>query len=97
MPDAVEGEAMSTIRSPLGWDWSREAWRPNAACRDIDPGLFFPLGRTGDAIEHIAAAKAVCGQCAVRAECLEFALKANQDEGIWGGTTEDERRRLRRP
>ena len=81
----------------MGWDWSREAWRPNAACRDIDPGLFFPLGRTGDAIEHIAAAKAVCGQCAVRAECLEFALKANQDEGIWGGTTEDERRRLRRP
>lgn len=87
---------MSTMRMTLGWDWNQEDWRRNAACRDIDPDMFFPSGHTGDAVEHIAAAKAVCGQCVVRAECLEFALEANQDDGIWGGTTEEERRRLRR-
>ncbi len=81
----------------LDSEWSRADWRRDAACRDIDPELFFPPGSTGDAIENIAAAKAICGQCAVRAECLEFALSANQADGIWGGTTEEERRRLRRP
>ena len=57
---------MNTIKRPLGWDWNREDWRRNAACRDVDPDLFFPAGRTGDAVEHIAAAKAVCRQCAVQ-------------------------------
>lgn len=71
-------------------------WRVGAACRDTDPDLFFPVGQTGPAIEHIAKAKAVCDTCAVQVECLEYALMTNQDAGIWGGLTEDDRRKIRR-
>ena len=44
----------------------------------------------------IEAAKAVCRDCAAREECLEYSLATNQDSGIWGGTSEEERRILRR-
>ena len=71
-------------------------WRSLALCRDTDPTLFFPVGTTGAALDQIAAAKSVCIQCAARAECLEFALDTNQDSGIWGGLTEEERRVIRR-
>jgi WhiB family redox-sensing transcriptional regulator len=71
-------------------------WRLRAACRDTDPDLFFPVGTTGPAIEQIEAAKVVCGECEVQAECLEFALATNQDSGVWGGTSEEERRKLRK-
>lgn len=73
-----------------------EDWRVDAACRDTDPDLFFPVGTTGPAIEQIASAKAVCGECDAQSECLEFALATNQDSGVWGGTSEEERRKLRR-
>src|SRR2546430_17647362 len=71
-------------------------WRDTAACRDTDPDLFFPVGTTGPAIDQIAAAKAVCGGRPSKEPCLEFALARNQDSGVWGGTSEDERRKLRR-
>jgi len=76
------------------WDVGR--WRPQAACRDTDPDLFFPVGTTGPAIAQIEAAKAVCNACPAKNPCLEFALATNQDSGIWGGTSEEERRKLRR-
>jgi WhiB family redox-sensing transcriptional regulator len=72
------------------------AWRDLAACRDTSPDLFFPVGTTGPAIEQIAEAKAVCATCEAQAPCLEFALVTNQDSGVWGGTSEEERRKLRR-
>ncbi len=71
-------------------------WRSTASCRDTDPALFFPVGTTGAALEQIAAAKAVCDECSVMELCLEFALKTNQDSGVWGGTSEEERRQIRR-
>jgi len=71
-------------------------WRNEASCRDVDPDLFFPIGTTGIAIEQVEAAKRICGGCAVREPCLEFALASNQDAGVWGGLTEDERRTLTR-
>ncbi len=74
----------------------RGEWRVESSCKDTDPDLFFPVGTTGPAIEQIEAAKAVCGICPVQSQCLEFALATNQDSGVWGGTSEDERRRLRR-
>jgi WhiB family redox-sensing transcriptional regulator len=62
-----------------------------AACIGADPDLFFPgKGRNDDCAE----AKAICAGCPVRDECLEAGM--SQDFGIWGGTTERERRRLRR-
>ncbi len=71
-------------------------WRNEAACRNEDPELFFPIGSTGPAVEQADQAKQVCMTCTVREDCLEYALASNQDAGIWGGLTEDERRTLKR-
>jgi len=71
-------------------------WRDHAACRDTDPELFFPVGTTGNALVQIELAKSVCRGCEARLDCLEFALSTNQDSGIWGGASEEERRKLRR-
>lgn len=71
-------------------------WRTQAACRDKDPELFFPVGNTGAALKQIEEAKAVCRTCPVIDQCLKWALDTNQDSGIWGGLTEDERRALKR-
>jgi WhiB family redox-sensing transcriptional regulator len=73
-----------------------DGWRDDAACRDTDPSLFFPIGTTGPAIDQIEEAKAVCRHCDVQAACLEFALATHQDSGVWGGTSEDERRQIRK-
>ncbi|MGH9155025.1 MAG: WhiB family transcriptional regulator [Acidimicrobiales bacterium] len=84
-----------TMMALLEWDDSQ--WRDKAACRASDPELFFPVGSTGTAaLGEIRAAKALCAMCGVRDECLQFALEANQEAGVWGGTSEEERRRLRR-
>jgi WhiB family redox-sensing transcriptional regulator len=74
----------------------QDDWRDVAACRDTNPDLFFPVGTTGPAIEQIEQAKAVCRECPAQSACLEFALVTNQDSGVWGGTSEEERRKLRR-
>jgi WhiB family transcriptional regulator, redox-sensing transcriptional regulator len=71
-------------------------WRNDAACKDEDPDVFFPIGTTGIAIEQVEDAKRICARCAVQEPCLEFALASNQDAGVWGGLTEDERRTLKR-
>jgi WhiB family redox-sensing transcriptional regulator len=87
--------ALSSSRN-LSLAAENDGWRLQAACRDTDPDLFFPIGTTGPALEQIAAARAVCQVCPVCEPCLDFALMTNQDSGIWGGTSEDERRKLRK-
>lgn len=72
------------------------SWRIKAACRDLDPNLFFPVGTTGPAIEETANAKSTCAQCISKVACLEYALENNEQYGIWGGATEDERQVIRR-
>lgn len=72
------------------------SWRERAACRDVVPDLFFPIGTAGLALVQIAEAKAVCARCPVRDRCLRWAVDVGQVEGIWGGTTESERRARRR-
>ena len=84
------------LTSNRNLDLAVEDWRANSACRDTDPYLFFPVGTTGPALDQIASAKAVCDTCDAKAPCLEFALTTNQDSGVWGGTSEEERRKLRR-
>ena len=71
-------------------------WRSKAGCLSVDPELFFPIGNTGPAIAQAAEAKAVCRECAVQAICLQWALDNNQDSGVWGGMSEEERRSLKR-
>jgi WhiB family redox-sensing transcriptional regulator len=71
-------------------------WRHDALCRDEDPELFFPIGTTGPAAVQVEQAKVVCRRCSVVADCLTGALDSGQDAGVWGGTSEDERKALRR-
>ena len=78
------------------FDWEHQSWRDQAACLHTDPDRFFPAGNTGEAIDQIRAAKAVCEVCPVQGACLQFALETNQEAGIWGGKDEIERRRLRK-
>jgi WhiB family redox-sensing transcriptional regulator len=69
-------------------------WRDYAACRDVDPDLFFPLGTLGASLLQIDEAKQICRTCPVCGPCLRWALDSG-DAGVWGGTTEDERRKHR--
>ncbi|HEX7168210.1 MAG TPA: WhiB family transcriptional regulator [Acidimicrobiales bacterium] len=77
-------------------EWDADDWRDQASCRSVDPDLFFPVGTTGIALVQIEHAKAVCRTCEAQPACLEFALATNQESGIWGGTSEEERRKLRK-
>jgi WhiB family transcriptional regulator, redox-sensing transcriptional regulator len=73
---------------------SQPNWRAYAACRDTDPELFFPDGDTRSARAQVKTAKLICRGCPVSATCLNWSLASGQEAGIWGGLTEDERRRL---
>jgi WhiB family redox-sensing transcriptional regulator len=74
----------------------QQDWRSQGACLSADPDLFFPISTTGSAAAQVAEAKAVCARCAVRTQCAGYALEHLDVQGIWGGTTDDERRKLRR-
>jgi WhiB family transcriptional regulator, redox-sensing transcriptional regulator len=65
-----------------------------AACQAADPELFFPVAGAGAALAEIARAKAVCGRCPVREQCLDYAIESGQAHGVWGGATVDERRAI---
>ncbi len=64
-------------------------WRQRAACRGVDPDIFYPMSD-----DDAGDAKAICGQCPVKGACLEWALTSREKEGVWGGATERERRRI---
>jgi WhiB family transcriptional regulator, redox-sensing transcriptional regulator len=65
------------------------AWRQRAACRGVDPDIFYPISE-----EEADEAKSICAACTVSETCLEFALANREKDGVWGGATERERRRL---
>jgi WhiB family transcriptional regulator, redox-sensing transcriptional regulator len=67
------------------------SWQQDAACRDAEPDLFFSTAES-DREE----AMQLCASCPVRLECLEHALASRESYGIWGGTDEQERKRLLR-
>jgi WhiB family redox-sensing transcriptional regulator len=64
-------------------------WRDQAACLGLDPQVFYP---TTD--EEADDARRICDACAVKSECLEYALARREKDGIWGGATERDRRRI---
>ena len=68
-------------------------WQDAALCAETDPEAFFP--EKGGSTRP---AKRICMACEVRVECLEYALEHEDISrfGIWGGTSERERRRLKR-
>ncbi|MER3395239.1 MAG: WhiB family transcriptional regulator [Acidimicrobiia bacterium] len=65
------------------------SWRKYGSCNGSDPELFYP-----ESEEETASALAICSTCRVREPCLEYALEAREKLGIWGGTTERDRRRI---
>jgi WhiB family redox-sensing transcriptional regulator len=67
------------------------SWQDDAACIEVGYWLFFP--ETGEKPDE---AKRVCAGCDVRAQCLAAALANPTTVGVWGGTTERDRRVLRR-
>jgi len=69
----------------------RSDWSNDAACKDVNPDLFFPLQG-----ERPTEAIAICRVCPVRIECLSWALEINQRYGVAGGRQEKERRKMRR-
>ncbi|MFE6225335.1 MULTISPECIES: WhiB family transcriptional regulator [unclassified Streptomyces] len=78
-----------------------DGWRADAACLEVDPDLFFPVGTGAPALAQAEEAKKVCRRCPVREPCLAEALaQAHPPSGVWGGLTEGERsarkRRVRR-
>jgi WhiB family redox-sensing transcriptional regulator len=74
---------------------SAAQWRSAGACLRADPDLFFPVSVTGRALEQIAKAKAVCADCPVWVQCLDFAQAHHPVDGIWAGTTEEDRQNAR--
>ena len=74
------------------WTWG---WQFAAACRGEDSSLFFApnyFEKREEKDAREAKAKAICGRCQVRAECLEYALRNREPHGIWGGLNEIERK-----
>lgn len=65
------------------------SWRQRAACRGVDPDVFYPISD-----EDAEEAKSICRECPVREACLEYALANRERDGVWGGATERERRRM---
>jgi WhiB family redox-sensing transcriptional regulator len=65
------------------------SWRTQGACLGLDPQIFYP-----ETDEEAQPAKDVCAGCAVSTTCLEYALSRREKDGVWGGCTERERRRI---
>ena len=75
----------------LGAKWiDIKDWSDQALCKDLDTQMFFP--KRGEATKPI---KIICSVCPVVKPCLEYAMKSSEKFGVWGGTSERERRRIR--
>lgn len=65
-------------------------WMADAACRDHDPELFFPISKASQ------AAIRICRACPIKKRCEDYAIAHREQHGIWGGMHADERHRARR-
>ena len=84
------GEAVSALADSA-------EWQTRAACRGPQSAVFFPptvAEVKEERAERERRAKAICAQCNVIEECLDYALRIREPHGIWGGLNEQERRRL---
>jgi WhiB family redox-sensing transcriptional regulator len=73
------------------------AWQLQAACRGPQSEVFFPPSqseRKHDRLERERRAKAICGICPVRSDCLSYAMEIRESHGIWGGLSESERKSM---
>jgi WhiB family redox-sensing transcriptional regulator len=66
-------------------------WMSQGKCKDMNPAFFFPSDGVG-----VRLAQNVCADCPVKAPCLEYALAYRVDDGVWGGASERQRKRILR-
>lgn len=66
-------------------------WMAEGNCREVPPATFFPSDGVG-----VEAARKICAECPMKSPCLEYALRHRIDHGVWGGSSERERRRILR-
>lgn len=71
-------------------------------CSKIDPDIFFPIDQIdggvdrGEQYSNESLAKKICDACPYKLDCLSFALERPDTQGIWGGATQMDRRRMAR-
>jgi WhiB family transcriptional regulator, redox-sensing transcriptional regulator len=76
-----------------------DTWMDYAACKDLDPDLFFPSQSQVAAARNrheLLPAQRICQSCLYQYTCLNYAVEHGLDYGIWGGLLERERVRIRR-
>ena len=76
---------------------NEESWQVKAACRGPQAAVFFPppvFERKDEKLEREARAKDICRSCAVKKDCLDYAVSIREPHGIWGGLNEVERKHL---
>ncbi len=64
-------------------------WMANGLCAEKHPSTFFPSDGVG-----VEKARKICNECPMQQPCLEYALRNRIDHGVWGGTSERQRRRI---
>jgi WhiB family redox-sensing transcriptional regulator len=86
MPNLLETSAL-----PVNFDVTK------AACRNTGLGhLFFVVHNTAQDKADRAQARAICASCPVKQECFDYAVSDWRIQGIWGGTTDDQRAQIRK-
>lgn len=74
-----------------------ESWQLKAACRGPQATVFFPpshVERKDEKHSRESRAKQICGECVVRSQCLDYAIRIREPHGIWGGLNEVERKQI---
>lgn len=88
------GRLLEVLKSP--------EWHEHALCRDQPQEVFYGheqregtrRHRPTMTVDEVRYAKSFCQECPVAAQCLEAALEGGEVNGVWGGTTPNERRAI---
>ena len=82
-------ETSGSLKEVLSFSLELPAFFDDAICLGAEPSIF-----DGDSLTDVLEAKKICSACPIQAMCLDWATQT-QDAGVWGGSTPDERKKLR--
>jgi WhiB family redox-sensing transcriptional regulator len=71
--------------------WTDQPWHTSGACNGSDPDAWFPDSR---ATATAAIAQRICHTCPVMDECADWAINTREAWGVWGATTESDRKAI---